>query len=278
MIYYSTDFTAAYGGLKAHEVTALDRRLCDIAQLVCPNSQRNAEYLIDRAGCDPEKLLVLPNATRSENVRETFTDIPDSLPSDISELERPIAGIIGNLADNLDWELLRDAIQKSPSVSWVFVGPTSMRIDDGIQSRAREQVMARRDRVRFVGPKPYGALRHYARAIDVAVLPYRKREPTYSGSSTRFYEHLAACRPMLATDGVEELTHKLEFLRLVKGPDDLAAEILRVHEAGSRDGKEKRRWLASHNETWEARAQSMAEAFLASRAGSVRRPELRTSR
>ena len=32
----------------------------------------------------------------------------------------------------------------------------------------------------------------YARAFDVAVLPYRRVEPTYSGSSTRFYEHLAA--------------------------------------------------------------------------------------
>ena len=70
------------------------------------------------------------------------------LPPVLEGLSRPVAGIIGNLAANLDWE------------------------------------------------------------FDVAILPYRFGEPNYSGSATRFYEHLAACRPMLATPNVAELQTK----------------------------------------------------------------------
>ena len=69
-----------------------------------------------------------------------------------------------------------------------------MAVDEGEQRQAREELLGMGGRVRFVGSKHYGDLKYYARALDVAVLPYRMREPTFSGSSTRFYEHQAACR------------------------------------------------------------------------------------
>ena len=75
-----------------------------------------------------------------------------------------------------------------------------MAIEELVYSDARNRVMAS-PQARFVGRKPYGELASYARAFDVAILPYRLCEPTYSGSSTRFYEHLAACRPMIASKG-----------------------------------------------------------------------------
>jgi len=65
VIYYSTDLTIAYDGLKARQVLAFDRRLCAIASLVRPNSERIGEYLIARADCDPKKLACLPNAARA---------------------------------------------------------------------------------------------------------------------------------------------------------------------------------------------------------------------
>src|ERR1035438_206201 len=84
--------------------------------------------------------------------------------------------------------------------------------------------MSRGGRVVFTGGKRYGDLQAYARSLDVAFLPYqRRKEPTYSGSSTRFYEHLAACRPMISTRGFEELLHKEPLLRLVDRADSGAS-------------------------------------------------------
>jgi hypothetical protein len=264
VIYYLTDLAAAYPNLDSRQVVSLDRTLCRVATLVCPNSRRLANYLTTSAGCDPKKITILPNATRKTSIREMSCYAPGEPPADLQDLRRPLIGVIGNLAGNLDWELLHKAILLNPGMSWVFVGPVSMKIACKSQRDARERVRTMRTGVRFVGPKPYGILHQYARAFDAAVMPYRKVEPTFSGSSTRFYEHLAACRPMLATRGVEELTRKEPILRLIDGPEHLAEELAALARNGFRDGLEEDRWLASRSETWDCRAQALMRALEAS--------------
>ena len=116
-------------------------------------------------------------------------------------------------------------------------------------------------RIRFTGEKPYGQLADYARAFDVAVLPYRKAEPTYSGSSTRFYEHLAACRPMVATTGFAELLEKQPLVHLASNADEMIAYMRELSRVGFGDGHEALRWKTSLGETWEARASLMIQAL-----------------
>jgi glycosyltransferase involved in cell wall biosynthesis len=264
VIYYLTDLAAEYPNLRSDQVVSLDRELCRVATLVCPSSRRLADYLTKRAGCDPKKVTILPNATRRSSLREMSRYAPEEPPDDLQDLRRPLIGVIGNMAGNLDWELIYKAILLTPAMSWVFVGPVSMKIASRTQRDARERVLGLQGRVRFVGQKPYGVLHRYARAFDAAVLPYRKVEPTFSGSSVRFYEHLAACRPMLATRGVEELTRKEPMLRLIHGPEHLTEELMTLEQNGFHDGLEQDRWLASRSETWDCRAQDLVRAFEAS--------------
>ena len=263
VIYYLTDLIAAYSGADTALVHALDTRLCRAATLVCPNSERLASYLMETAGCDPLKIQVLPNATRASNILPRPELQPAALPRDLDHLHRPIAGVMGNLASNMDWILLQQAVQSTPEFTWVFVGPTSMPIDDAAQHLAREAVL-RRTSAHFTGAKPYGSLAAYARSFDVAVLPYMRREPTYSGSSTRFYEHLAACRPMLATRGFEELLHKQPLLHLVDTAEEVSDALRDLKQVDFNDGHAHVRWQASRAGTWQARALAM-QAALANR-------------
>src|ERR1700678_4648880 len=104
------------------------------------------------------------------------------------------------------------------------------------QPTARHRLLGAGGRVRFVGPKAYGDLKDYARALDVAILPYRKREPTYSGSSTRFYEHLAACRPMISTRGFAELLEKPPLVTLVDTANEMEEALNALRAEGFTDG------------------------------------------
>ena len=255
-VYYVTDLTAGYEGLKSEQVIALDKRMCRAAHAVCPNSRRLADYLQREAGCPPEKITVVPNATRESNIAPAPLLAPEALPAAIAHLPRPIAGIIGNLSANMDWELLEPAITATPWLTWVFVGPTNMPIAEPAQDAARTRVMAG-GRAHFTGGKPYGELQAYARCFDVAVLPYRKKEPTYSGSSTRFYEHVAACRPMVATRGFAELLEKPPLLELVDTADEMRLALEQLHSIGFRDGQETARWQASRHGTWEERVRTL---------------------
>lgn len=255
-VYYVTDLTAGYEGLQSDQVIALDKRMCRAARAVCPNSRRLAEYLQREAGCAPEKITVVPNATRESNIAAAPLLAPEPLPAAIAQLPRPIAGIIGNLSANMDWELLEPAIAASPWLTWVFVGPTDMPIAEPAQDAARTRIMSG-GRAHFTGGKPYGELQAYARCFDVAVLPYRRKEPTYSGSSTRFYEHVAACRPMVATRGFAELLEKPPLLELVDTPDEIRAALEQLRSVGFHDGQEAARWEASRRGTWEERVRTL---------------------
>lgn len=257
-VYYVTDRTASYEGMNAEQVRRLDRKMCAVAKAICPNSSRLAEYLIQDAGCPPNKITIVPNATRKSNLSPEPLLVPGALPADMADLPRPIVGVIGNLAGNMDWELLQSAISTAEGFSWAFVGPTSMPIADSRQANARSQVF---QMARFVGPKSYGELQEYARSFDVAVLPYLRREPTYSGSSTRFYEHLAACRPMIATRGFAELSEKQPLVELVDSAAEMASALTRLREIGFHDGYEELRWNASRVGTWEERAAALRGAL-----------------
>lgn len=260
VVYYVTDKTADYAGLNRKQVVRLDRQMCAVARAVCPNSARIRDYLIEEAGCSPAKISVVPNATRRANIARSPLLRPQPRPRDIAHIASPIAGVIGNLSGNMDWFLLEEAIRRTPWLHWVMVGPTDMPIADRKMMAARVRVM-RDPNVTFTGAKPYSGLQEYARSFEVAILPYTKMEPTYSGSSTRFYEHLAACRPMLATRGFAELLEKAPLLELVDTPSEIEGALCRLRDAGFQDGHEIARWEASRRGTWTERARALVLAL-----------------
>jgi glycosyltransferase involved in cell wall biosynthesis len=260
VVYYSTDLTKGYAGMDPEQVVKLDYRMCRVAQAVCPNSQRIADYLQREAACDPARITVIPNATRASNVSELPLLSPSDPPADLRDLPRPIVGVIGNFASNMDWTLLESAVEKTHDVSWAFVGPTDMPIADAEATRLREKLTGLGGRVRFLGSRPYSQLAAYARCFDAALIPYAKSEPTISGSATRFYEHLAACRPILANRAHCELLTKEPLLKLVDDGAALSAEIERLRRNGFSDGLEEMRWKASRNGTWHVRARDLISA------------------
>ncbi len=270
-IYYITDLASAHETIGRDHILELEARMCTAVDLVCPNSRRIAEVLKTEAGCPIEKITIIPNATRQASLLARPATAPSELPPQTPSLPRPIAGVIGNLASNMDWVLLRAVIRKTRWLSWLFVGPSEMAVDEGEQRQAREELLGMGGRVCFVGSKHYGDLKYYARALDVAVLPYRMREPTFSGSSTRFYEHQAACRPILATPAFEELLHKEPALRIVSTADEMAGALESLRANSFQDGNEQLRWKASLLETWEERAASMRTALAQHRSVKVLR-------
>ena len=262
VVYWLTDLIAAYEGIDPEAHRRLDQRLCARAELVCPNSERIAAYLREKADCADEKIVVVPNANRARNTLPAPLLSPAERAPGMPAGEEPVAGVIGALGGNMDWLYLQQLQRLTPWLRWVFVGPADLRVEEPAQRRARRAVQGHPSST-FLGSRPYGELYRYARAFTVAVLPYRQREPTFSGSSTRFYEHLAACHPMLATPGVAELLEKVPLLRLAASPEEAARVLEDWRRAGFDDGQREARWQASLLGTWTERGRIMREALAA---------------
>jgi hypothetical protein len=75
----------------------------------------------------------------------------------------------------------------------------------------------------------------------VALMPYKEHEPTFSGSATRLYEHLAATRPILSSPGFHELLSKEPLLKMVETAHEFAAAVESLRKTAFRDGYEELR-------------------------------------
>lgn len=256
VVYWLSDLIAMYGAASYESVRDLDRRMCRAATLVCPNSERIADYLRNQAQCPTDRCHILPNATGVRSLLGAPTSARPALPEPYPLLQHPVAGVIGNLAENTDWVFLEQLIRLTPWLHWLFVGSADLALPDVWQRSARHWVR-HHERALFIGPQPYTELYRFARAIEVAVLPYRLREPTFSGSSTRFYDHLAAGHPLLATTAVHSLRGQAPLVHLVETAEEAAQVLATLRENGFEDDQREARWHASQQNTWRERARRM---------------------
>lgn len=259
-LYYVTDnFRAQAGQGNDGHVAHLESQLAHAVDLVCPNSPRTAEFFRNNARIKESKILLLNNAVREENVPDAPLQKPDKGPVDVASIPRPWALIMGNLASNVDWEFVKNVIESTPWLNWVAVGPAVDKCATRKHEKIREMFLHDHTRFFHVGPRPAEALWRYARACDVAVIPYRRAEPTRSGSSTRSYEHFAASRPIVATNGVDELNERSCLVHICDTSQAMITVLNSLKSAKFVDGVEMARWLFAKENTWVERAKSMTD-------------------
>ncbi len=258
--YYVTDnFRACFPEEPA--IAALEAKLAACVSHVFPNSERIRRFFVDEAKVEDDRLTVIPNGVRSENVPRVPLDAPSEPPAEMPPIPRPWALVMGNLAANTDWPLLEAVVGETWWLHWVFVGPTEMRCASDAHERIRRRLMETGGRVHFLGWQPPARLNGFARACDVAVLPYMKREPTYSGSSTRSYEHFAAGRPILASEGFAELLQRQPLVKVCRSAEEMIFVLQSLKQSSFRDGYETERWRLAKESTWNHRAARMLDVL-----------------
>lgn len=179
-----------------------------------------------------QQSISMPGATR-----------PADLPA-----KSPIIGYSGVIRYMLDLEMIGFVADRQPGWSIVLVGPvTESRAD--FYSQIEE--LKRRPNVHFLGSKRPEELPPYINAFDVCLLPYVQGEvSTYYSAPLKFYEYLAAGKPVVSTVGPRQYDRDI-VLNCVTKEEMLAA----IHEALSKNSPAlaaKRKTLANDN-SWERR-------------------------
>ena len=258
--YYVTDnFRACFPHQPA--IAALEAKLAFLVNHVFPNSERIRRFFVDEARVEGKRVTVIPNGVRSESIPPAPLYTPAEPPGKIRPIRRPWALVMGNLAANTDWPLLDSVIDETPWLNWLLVGPTDMPCASKHHQRIRRELLEKKENVRYLGWQPPGELKGIAQACDVAVMPYMKREPTYSGSSTRSYEHFAACRPILASEGFAELLQREPLVTICRSREEMISALESLKRSGFRDGHEAERWNLASSSTWNHRASRMLEVL-----------------
>jgi glycosyltransferase involved in cell wall biosynthesis len=180
-----------------------------------------------------------------------------SIPADLDAIPRPRLAYIGVLSDfKTDLSLIEYAVQKRPDWHYVFIGDER---EGQISSTIAR--LKTRPNVHLLGRKPYAQLPSYLRGIDVALLPQLINDYTRAMFPMKYFEYLAAGRPVVATP-LPALAEFTALHRQADAPDsfiDAIASALSAPTVVPIDHPT----LRSHS--WEARLDTMLSRISAQR-------------
>lgn len=142
-----------------------------------------------------------------------------TIAHDIRNIKAPIIGYVGAIGEWFDFELLQKILDKFPNYSIVLVGwapPKQKRILNDMSGN-----------LHFLGPKKYETLPSYIKAFDVCVIPFRLNKLTQSVNPNKFYEYLAAGKPIV-TIALPELAKFSNICRMARNHEEFLEHIKAV--------------------------------------------------
>lgn len=179
-----------------------------------------------------------------------FAPAERSVPSDIAEIQGPIIGYVGAVAEWVDFELLGEVARLRPEWSIVLIGPSFKGRSMG-DSRALSAIESIPN-VHLLGPRPYEDVPAYVQSFSVATIPFKLNGLTRDTNPIKVYEYLAAGVPVVSTSLPE--VESMRDVRLA----DTADQFVRACEAAmaERDDRElvARRIESAACNSWERRA------------------------
>lgn len=169
-------------------------------------------------------------------------------------LPSPIAGLIGQLSNRLDWSYLEAVADRG--ISLLLIGPLTKQTDT-----ARFQRLISRENVQWVGAQPFAKLPSYLKTIKVGITPYVNSEFNRASFPLKTLEYLAAGRAAVVSDLPSCRTLATDLVRIAVTPGDFADAV--EDELQKSDTKQLRqqRQAFSQRHSWERRAQEFALAI-----------------
>ena len=225
VLYGTDDFVAGAElmGLSAHRLRMLERRAvakADVVVVVSPELAARWAAL----GAEP---VLIPNGCH------LACGSAESLPSTVRDLPPPVIGLVGQLNERIDLDIVNRIAEAGFSL--LLVGPRDPRWEP-----QRFAMLIARPRVLYVGPVPAEAVPSYLAAIDVGVTPYGDSPFNRASSPLKTLEYLGAGRPVVSTDLPaarwlrEDLAHSdqaavaEQMLALAGGPAEFVAALRHV--------------------------------------------------
>ena len=253
VVYYCVDDYAAHPGVDGTAIAAADAALARRADQVFVAS---SALLETKRGENPATALAPHGVDAGLFARAA--DPATRVPDRAAALPHPVVGFFGLLGDWIDVELLAHLGRARPEWTLLVVGGVATDVS----------ALAPLPNVVLAGAQPYDTLPAWARAFDVAVIPYRLNRQVRHASPLKLREYLATGKPIVSVP-TPEVERFAPHVRMARTPD----EFLRAVEQGVKDDDaqaREARMQAVRDMTWEAR---LAEVLDVVCAGLARKRE-----
>ena len=250
IIYHVVDEYLSYGEMDVEtraKLEKLEQQVLEKADLVIVVSEK----LHATKSVFNKHTYLVPNGVDYASYSKALTD-DTPMPSDISQLPKPVIGYSGLISRRLDLGLIGYIAKSHTEWSLVLIGEVN---DGGCESelnRLREM-----KNVYFLGIKEITQVPHYVRVFDVCIVPYKLNEQTQNLSPLKLYDFMAMGKEIVTTDFPIAREFK-DILHIAESNDSFVNCIKEALAENDEALFTKRRQIAAQN-TWEERVGKLSE-------------------
>jgi len=212
--------------------------------------------LLDKSAGRAKRAALIPNACDFDHFNQGAGTNP------LSDLQGPIIGYYGAIAEWFDVAMIRDAAAARPGWQFVLIGHTF-----GADISSLERL----PNVHLLGEKPYTELPAYLQAFDVACIPFLINPLTNATNPVKFYEYLSAGKPIVAVN-LPELEQYSDFFYSAGNVVDFICQVEKALKCHSPEKAQKGIDLARQN-TWSHRYHQLKSCIEEIRSPSPPRQE-----
>ncbi|ODS29958.1 MAG: glycosyltransferase group 1 [Candidatus Scalindua rubra] len=144
------------------------------------------------------------------------------IPPDILKIPEPRIGLIGNINDIVDMDLLVYIAEQKPDWSIILIGNIN-----GSPHFLKSQSFSRCKKlsnIHIMGFRNYETLPSYQKGLDVCLLPYLINEYTLNVYPNKVHQYLAGGKPVVSTD-LPEMRPFVEVVDITINHDDFLDHV-----------------------------------------------------
>ncbi len=222
LVYHSVDDLAAAPGVDPKTILSNEAELLQAANAVFCTSRKIEEHCKKQAHGKTYyfgNVVDYQHFSRARNARE--------LPIEYSSIPGPRIGFIGALSSyKFDVDSVLSVARKRRDWQWVLIG----KVGEG-QPDSQMEALRGESNIHFLGPKSYENLPDHLAAFNVAVIPCPLNEYTQSMFPMKFFEYMAAGKPIVARN-IDSLQEYLDFFYPYQDGAMLEMQISAAMERG----------------------------------------------
>jgi hypothetical protein len=168
---------------------------------------------------------------------------------EMKSFRHPVIGFFGLIADWIDLDLIRFLAASRPQWDVVLIGKivTDTRILENLPN------------IHMIGRKPYQALPNYAKAFDIAMVPFAMNELTLAANPLKMREYLAAGLPVVAT-ALPEAEKMKAVLEVGRDKAEFLDKLDKIVQSG-RIGPQIEISRKMESESWDHKVEELSRIF-----------------
>lgn len=227
--------------LVKNPIVDAERRLVRDCDLLVVTSQR----LFDKWQGQNAAILLARNAADYEFYSQYYA--PNTL---LENVNRPIVGYYGAIADWFDLDLMIYIAENRPEYTFVLIGGVFDMDVSCLQGMSN---------VMLLGQQPYETMPRYLYNFDVCIIPFKINAITDATDPVKIYEYMCGGKPVVSVN-LSELNPYRELLYLADDKDDFLVKLDRALVETDDALVERRKKFAWQN-TWDKRVLSIGDAL-----------------